>query len=74
MNARRSHSAGVAGLCFLACIAIVAVAYVTHLLRVYGPVLREWIHWALTPQFVLGMLFMAFCTALCALAIARSNP
>lgn len=55
MSARRSQSAGIAGLCFFGCIAIVALAYVMTWIRVYGPILRELIHATLTPQFAAGM-------------------
>lgn len=58
MNARRSQTAGIAGLCFLAAAAIVPLAYAMQLFRVYGPIWREAIHATLTPQFAAGMAFM----------------
>ncbi|MDQ3160265.1 MAG: hypothetical protein M3Q51_04480 [Pseudomonadota bacterium] len=52
----RPESAAVAGICFLACIAIVALTYLSTLLTKYGPLLREFIHWLLTPQMVIGVM------------------
>ena len=76
-----SKAAGIAGLCFLACIAIGALAYLSALFRVYGPPFRawlidlayaanEWMAWLTTPQFVLGMFFMALVLCLGAALIA----
>lgn len=42
-DGKADPSAGIAGLCFLACGLIVAFAYLSTLLRVYGPVAREWL-------------------------------
>lgn len=80
MNAQ-PVSAGIAGLCFLGCGLIAVLAYVSSLFRVYGPAAREWLialayaanermNWALTPQFVLGMFFMALVLCLGAALIA----
>ena len=55
MNARASESAGIAGLCFLACALIVVLAYISTLYRIYAPILREMILATLTPQFAVGL-------------------
>lgn len=49
---------------------ILLVVIGTHLLRVYGPELREFIHWLLTPQLVLGMLAMAMLVCVSAMVMA----
>ena len=54
---RPNAAAGIAGLCFLGCIAIGALAYVMTWIRVYGPIVREVILATLTPQFAAGMFF-----------------
>ena len=35
----------------------VALAYAMQAIRVYGPIVREYIHATLTPQFAAGMFF-----------------
>lgn len=56
---RPDPAAGIAGLCFLACLVVIpALAYASALFRTYGPILREAILATLTPQFGAGMLFM----------------
>ncbi len=42
MNAHPA-AAGIAGMCFLACIAIVPLAYLSTLFRHYAPIAREWL-------------------------------
>ena len=56
MNTRASQSAGIAGLCFLACALIVVLAYISTLFRLYAPTVREFLLWMMTPQFGLGLL------------------
>lgn len=51
----RPESAGIAGLAFLACAAIVLLAWLMGLVRTYGPVVREAILATVTPQFAAGM-------------------
>ncbi len=52
----RPESAGIAGICFLACALFAVSVYFFTKLREFGPVIREWFHWLLTPQFVMGVL------------------
>lgn len=69
-------SAGVAGLCFGACILIVALAYVSALFRIHGPAMREWLLWLMSPQFGMGMLaaFLLIAAWLCLFAWAERSP
>lgn len=66
-------SAGIAGLCFLGCIGIVVLAYVSAMLRTHGPALREFTHWLVTPQFCLGALAMSVAVAAFGLALSWSD-
>ena len=52
---RQSQAAGIAGLSFLACIAIAIVAVAQHLLRVHGPAIREVLLWCADPRTGIGM-------------------
>ena len=70
----RPESAGIAGLCFLSCGLIVGLAYLSTLIRQYGPVVREVILATVTPQFAAGMFFMAFLLAVVAWCVARGKP
>lgn len=81
----RPVSAGIAGLCFLACGLIVVLAHVSTLFRVYGPACREWLielayaanewmTWLMVPQFGMGIVF-AFClTTACLFLLAWKRP
>lgn len=53
----RADAGGIAGLCFLAGIVMVVVAAFDQ----WAPVLRQWILWALTPQFVVGVALTTVC-------------
>ncbi len=52
----RPQSAGIAGICFLACALFAVSVYFFTKLREFGPVIREWFHWLLTPQMVIGVM------------------
>lgn len=69
-----SRAAGIAGLCFLAAAFIGLLAHVIGYWRIYAPVLREWIHWLIVPQFVMGMFFMAFMISLGAVTLSLDRP
>jgi hypothetical protein len=83
----RTHpaSAGIAGLCFLACGLIVAFAYLSTLFRVYAPSAREWLielayaasewmTWLMVPQFGMGILFAFLTTTLCLFVVSWKRP
>ena len=53
----RADAAGIAGFCFLACIGMVIIVGFDQ----WAPVLRQWILWALTPQFVVGVALSTVC-------------
>ena len=53
----RANAGGIAGFCFLACIVMVIVAGFDQ----WAPALRGWILWALTPQFVVGVVLTVVC-------------
>lgn len=52
---RHSDAGPIAGLCFLACAVIVALALLVHAIHPYLPALREFLLWAMAPQFAMGM-------------------
>lgn len=64
---RRAQDAGIAWIAFLACIAMIGMAYMFTFLREVGPAIREVIHWLVTPQFAMGMCLMAALALFCAL-------
>lgn len=74
MSARASQAAGIAGLCFLACGLIVALAYVSTLIRTYAPIVREFLLWAATPQLGIGLVLGMAVMAVTLLAFAWSEP
>ena len=51
----RPESAGIAGLCFLACAGIALVAVAQHLLLVHGPAIRAFLIWCADPRTGIGM-------------------
>ena len=53
----RADAACIAGFCFLACIGMVIIAGFDQ----WAPVLRQWILWVLTPQFVVGVALTIVC-------------
>ena len=78
-------SAGIAGLCFLACGLIVLFAYLSTLFRVYAPAAREWLvalaytanewmAWLMTPQFGMGIVFAFLLTTLCLFGLSWKRP
>ena len=74
MSARMDTS--MIGLAFGAagCAVVGLVFYVVALLREYGPTIREFLLWAIGPQFALGMLFTVVLGALFALALCWKAP
>ena len=52
---RHSDAGPIAGLCFLACAAIVVLALIGHAIHPYLPAMREFLLWAMAPQFAIGM-------------------
>lgn len=57
----------------IACAAIAAVYYGQRLLLYYGPDIREFLLWAITPQFAMGMMFMATLVAIIIISIIWSD-
>lgn len=70
----RDMSAGIAGLCFFAAIACVALAYLSTLFRHYAPAAREWLLWLMVPQFGMGMVFAFGLTTACLFLLAWRRP
>lgn len=52
---RHSDAGPIAGLCFLACAAIGALALLGHVIHPHLPALREFLLHTITPQFAAGM-------------------
>lgn len=80
MNAEREAQASViAGLCFLACIAMVVMLGVMQAFRAYAPGVREFLLWIVeAPTFGVTVFLTAIAssllTCLCAMAIGRVRP
>ena len=74
MTRQHPESPAIAGLCFLACGLIVALAYVSTLIRTYAPIVREFLLWAATPQLGIGLVLGMAVMAVTLLAFAWSEP
>ena len=73
-TAKQGQSAGIAGLCFLACVLIPILAQVSTLFRHYAPIAREWLLWLMVPQFGMGMVFAFGLTTACLFLLAWRRP
>jgi len=56
-NSERSAAIGFA-IAAVGLVATMVFAALSHLLRPYGPVVREFLLWLMVPQFAIGMLTM----------------
>lgn len=68
---KEPNTAGIAGLCFLACALICAVVVGQHLLLTHGPAVRAWLLAMLIPQFAVGAIFGALCALVSSRLINR---
>lgn len=69
----RNPAAGIAGLSFLACIAIVAIALLQHALLVYGPDIRAFLLWAADPRTGIGLVLGMGVAVVAGLTVVRGH-
>ncbi len=74
MTARTNHAGTVGGIALLGCVLMIVFVLASQAWTQYAPSLRNFIMEAVTWQFALGMLFMAFCGGLFVLALERIDP